>query len=684
MAFTIDNIVSSVRLSDVVISPDGSKVVYRAAAALKTDCHSTAALWYTSDTSKPDSVKQLTSGLHNDTSPKWHPDGKSLFFLSDRHWQGGSKQVYKLSLDGPGEAALLNDLFKDKKREVADFKVSPDGKYIAFSSADEPSAEEQKKESDKDDAIVWGDTTLNAKLRLYSLSAGTVRTIVDRDNVIFFTWSPDSKSIAFSTSSRPEIDAKYHKTSLYTVSVLPGSGAPSLKHILDNDRSAIDTAIWPFDDCLYAIQPYDPQSAVDADSVHVHALNSPLGGSYQGKAFYGGETEDVPSLLNIQSSEEEFAVLVNSGLDTRIDIINRKGIAFTLYSCKSQSAFDNWDTKKINGEYIIAFIKSSGPNKEPPNLWIGKTNKKEVSISVFATIYLGKPSSQPSQIESLTKLSSHFAWVSENKLGKTEIFEWKGQDGVQLNGMAWFPSGVDSTKLEKPLPTILVIHGGPYHLDKPQLVPSYGSASWPPYLAEKGYLVLQPNYRGGSGRGSKFARAAYHGMGTIEWSDVSGMIDEAVKHGLADKDKLGISGWSQGGFLTAWGVSQTKDKFKCGVMGAGVSDWGSMVVESDVPEIEGRLGGAAPWLGSDARLAGDPIRHIEGIETALLIIHGEKDLRVPVGQGIGFHRGLRRKSKYPDRHILVTYPREPHSFVERKHAEDVLRRILEHFDAWLK
>ncbi|KIJ54076.1 hypothetical protein M422DRAFT_241334 [Sphaerobolus stellatus SS14] len=187
---------------------------------------------------------------------------------------------------------------------LSDVVISPDGLKVVYRAAstktDEPSTEEQRKESDKDDAIVWGNTKLNSKLRLYSLAAETVRTIVDRDNVIFFTWSPDSKSIAFSTSSRPELNASEGKTSLYTVSVLTGSGAPSLKHILDNDYSPIDNAVWPFDDCLYAVQPYNPQFAVDAHSIHAHTLNSSSGGSYKGKVFYGGETEDAPVVISIE------------------------------------------------------------------------------------------------------------------------------------------------------------------------------------------------------------------------------------------------------------------------------------------------------------------------------------------------------------------------------------------------
>jgi len=136
--------------------------------------------------------------------------------------------------------------------------------------------------------------------------------------------------------------------------------------------------------------------------------------------------------------------------------------------------------------------------------------------------------------------------------------------------------------------------------------------------------------------------------------------------------------------MTAWGISQTKNKFKAAVMGAGVSDWGAMAVESDMPEFELDLGGSAPWTPSPSKERNDPIRFVKGIETPVLILHGEKDERVPVGQAIGYMRGLRRHGKYPERSQLVIYPREPHSFAEKKHAEDVLQRVLDHFNKWLK
>ncbi|KAF8513213.1 Alpha/Beta hydrolase protein [Gautieria morchelliformis] len=670
MAFTIENITSVQLLSDLTLSPDGSKLVYRVTPSLKTGLHQTASLWYSPDTSEADSARQLTSGLYNDGSPAWHPNSTDLYFLSDRHSPGASSQLYKYSLDRPGEPSLLNDAFKDKKCRVEQFRISPDGHYVAFLSADEPTLEEENKAAQKDDARIWGERKGHARLRLYTASTGNLRTLVeDNRHVVSCTWRPDSKELLYLLSDRPDLEAQYQIATLYVVSILPPSSTPQTKFLINLPRVPSSDVIWPSPSHpdLYMTQSYQPHNIVDALAVHrfspvkADPPSSPC--HLDSSCFYLGENEDALSLVDLQSKGGEFAVGVSSGMDTRVDILNGAGKVFTLFGTNRCAGFRVFDVKKVGHEYVMACVLSSGPKKAPPNIWIGRVYGSQ---NLMLT----------------TKLSSHSPWVANHKLGSIEVFEWKGEDGVPLQGMAFFPQVTDPSGIKEPLPTILDIHGGPYGRDTPDLSPFF--LAWQPMLAERGFLVLSPNYRGSSGRGHAFARAAYHGVGTIDWSDVNGMVNEAVRRGLADKDKLAIGGWSEGGYLTAWGVSQTKNKFQCGVVGAGVTDWGSETTESDLPDFEADLGGAAPWIGSAAKLTGDPIRHVKDVETAVLVLHGESDVRVPVGQGIGFHRGLKRMSKYPDRHTLVVYPREGHIFSERKHAEDMMKRVIEHYEAWLK
>ncbi|KAF8584769.1 alpha/beta-hydrolase [Ramaria rubella] len=664
MAFTIENVASAPILSNVVLSPDGRRVVYHVAPSIMTDDRPTSSLWYSSDTTKADSAKQLTSGCFHDVNPVWNLNSDAIFFLSDRHKPGGPKQIYTYFLDGPGEPSLLIEAFKENKRGIDAFRLSPDGRYIAFSSADEPTAEEERKDAEKDDARVWGEVTGQSRLRLYTISTGEVRTLVeDKRHVVLFVWSPDSKELLYQLAERPDAEAMFLKfMPFFVMSILPASSNSGAKHISNLACTPMgNSIIWPLLSHreFYATQAYIPTENIDAFAIHRHSFD-PHGSDTQ--AFYSGETDDVFQLIDLQSSNGEFAVVIASGITSRVDILNRTGKLFTLFDSGELSACSFVDVKKVGDEYILAAVRSSGPKKETPDVWVGKI--RGTQSTTFTT-----------------RLSLHFPWVSNHKLGAVETFRWTAEDGVPLEGMAWFPQGVDPSDIKKPLPTILIVHGGPYGRDAPELQPYF--LLWHPILAEQGYLVLSPNYRHSAGRGHKFAQ--FHGTaGTLDWSDANGMVDEAVKRGFANKDKLAIGGWSHGGFMTAWGVTQTKNKFKCAIMGGGLTDLGAITLKGDLPDVYTYMGGAAPWLGTDVRLTGDPIRYVKDVETAVLILHGDVDSRVPVGQAIGFHRGLRRMSKYPDRHTLVLYPREDHLFIEEKHIKDVLKRVIKHYETWLK
>src|SRR5436309_11270873 len=226
---------------------------------------------------------------------------------------------------------------------------------------------------------------------------------------------------------------------------------------------------------------------------------------------------------------------------------------------------------------------------------------------------------------------------------------------------------------------LVLVHGGPYGRwgDEFHLHP-LDCGQW---LALAGYVVLMPNPRGGLGQGEQFAAAARGEVGQADYQDVIAAVDAAIARGIADAERLGIGGWSQGGFMSAWAVTQS-DRFKAAVMGAGVSDWGMMVMTSDVPDFERELGGSAPWEGPVVHqyMKLSPITFAHHVKTPVLILHGEKDARVPLSQAIGFHRAL-REHHVPNE--MVIYPREPHSIAERAHQIDLLKRVRTWYDRWL-
>lgn len=194
--------------------------------------------------------------------------------------------------------------------------------------------------------------------------------------------------------------------------------------------------------------------------------------------------------------------------------------------------------------------------------------------------------------------------------------------------------------------------------------------------------MLLPNPRGGLGHGPEFASLAAGAIGQGDYEDVTAGVDLLVGQGVADAGRLGIGGWSQGGYMTAWAVGQT-GRFKAGVMGAGISDMGAMLAEGDMPRFEAELGGSTGWEGPGPHRHDElsPASYLHRVETPVLILHGERDERVPVGQARHFARGLRH---YGCPFELVVYPREPHGIEERNHQLDVLRRSLAWFDRWVR
>jgi dipeptidyl aminopeptidase/acylaminoacyl peptidase len=249
---------------------------------------------------------------------------------------------------------------------------------------------------------------------------------------------------------------------------------------------------------------------------------------------------------------------------------------------------------------------------------------------------------------------------------------------LEIDGLLILPPG--RSRADGPFPLITLVHGGPYgrFADALQL-------SWSPsgqWLAAAGYAVFLPNPRGGLGHGNDFADRVAGAVGKEDWGDIVSGLDRLLEQGVADPDRLGIGGWSQGGFMTAWAVGQT-DRFRAAVMGAGVSDWAMMLAEGDLPSFEVLLGGSAAWDGPGPHRHAElsPISYAHRVKTPVLILHGERDERVPVSQGRFFARALRRHNAPFE---LVVYPREPHGLKERNHQLDAIRRTRAWFDRWLR
>ena len=250
------------------------------------------------------------------------------------------------------------------------------------------------------------------------------------------------------------------------------------------------------------------------------------------------------------------------------------------------------------------------------------------------------------------------------ELGTVRTVNWTAKDGSKLEGIATFPSGYEAGKR---YPFLVLPHGGPEGNDFLYL------DSWPRIIAGLGHIVLQPQYRGSTGYGTDFLNSIYQHFGDRAYADVDSATDFAIAEGWADPNRLAIFGWSAGGFMTSWTVTQT-NRYRAAIEGAGITDWLSFIPTSDVQQIDYDQ----RWQEKDVQpfLKFSAVMFADKVTTQLLILHGTNDIRVPMLQGLEFFALLAERGKTVR---MVTYPGAPHF----PRLWEQIRNVFEEIAAWL-
>ena len=618
--------------SQPAISPDGRWVAYVVAPVGRRGERPACALWVAAaDGSSP--PRQLTAGTAEDADPRWGPDSASVFFLSDR---AGSRQLHRVRVDG-GEAETLTGW----RGEISDAWPLADPGLVALVATDEPTAEDERRRAERDDAFVWGQQLPRARLRVLDLTTGELRTIgaLGHRHVVELAARPDGGALAAISWARSDNDPGATTGELHVVDLETGT-ARDLGQVGTEARSPV---WWQADGgwhlaYLAMPEPFGGDAVYDVAVSAAPAAHRDLTAGMAVCPTELAQVADGPPLA-----------LFADGLDTaiyRLDpdrlrfgcVSARDGLADSLTACRS-------------GAVIAALASTS---YEPPN------------------VHAGPPAGPLIRLSDTRPALRAISWGSQERLS------YRAADGLGLDGLLVLPPGC--TRADGPFPLITVVHGGPdyRYADEFMLAP-HPTGQW---LATAGYAAFLPNPRGGVGHGRDFAAAVARSVGGREWSDITSGIDLLIAEGVADPDRLGIAGASHGGFMAAWAIGQT-DRFKAAIMVAGISDWGMLVATGEGQTLEAALSGSCGWEGAGPHPHDQvsPISFASKIRTPVLIVNGEDDTNVPVGQAIYFHRAL---SWYGAEHELVIYPREGHGLVERNHQLDLLRRTRAWFDRWLR
>ncbi len=609
------------------ISPDGSRVAYEVSRTNWEDNAFETEIWM-ARTAAPHQPLQMTSGKKSSTSPHWSPDGSQLAFLSDRD---GKRQVYLISPLG-GEARQLSK----SETPVGSFRWSPDGKSIAY-VAPEAETKAQKDRHDKfgDFEIVKVDHTMN-QLWLQPLEGkATALTTAQDTSVGGFAWSPDGSRIAFSATSDPSpgasgsSDLYLVEKSSHAVTHLVNTAGPDRNPIWspDGQQIAFETAhggaFWMFMNSRLAIVP---AAGGEPRVVNTTFDEDPQLLAWTARGLFFEARQKTASYL--------YTMDPATGTARRLGENDR--LAYSQFSLTPDGT-------------SAAFVRSS-PSALP---------------EVYAT---------PTETFRPALLTSFSDQVRDFSLATREVISWKSKDGATIEGILMKPRDFDRTRK---YPLLVIIHGGPTGIDQPVLRPD---RSYPSELfVAKGALILRPNYRGSAGYGEKMRSLNVRNLGVGDAWDVLSGVDSLISQGFVDPSRMGCMGWSQGGYISAF-LTTSSDRFKAISVGAGISDWATYYVNTDITPFTRQYLKATPWEDPEIYRKTSPITYINQAKTPTLIQHGELDKRVPIPNGYELRQGLE------DRGVpvkMIVYKGFGHGIDKPKQQRAVMEHNLEWFAKYI-
>ena len=607
----------------VTPSPDGQSVIWTERKAVMEPDKSEFVDQIYLATSDGTQRVQLTYGDKSSTQPQWSIDGRHVYFTSDR---GAKNQLYKIAIDG-GEAEALTDF----KGGVGPYQLSPNGKWIAF-AAREPDPDDDRASREKRDFKVIDENPKNQSLFLLNPDTGKIKKLASGPHHVgAFDWSPDSRTIAYET--RPTPDADNGRLADIMEVDLESGVAKALANTPGTEAQPRYSRDGRY--LAYVRTSNPPTVLAPARIVLVTRATGTL-------RELPPSFDESPSLMHW--SKDSSHLLFTEGKGTRSIIYSAPidGPITVLY----QGTFGFGAQMNRAGTHTGFTLQSSS---EPP----------EAYVMDLAT---NKP----------VQVSAANATIPKEGLGVTKVIHWKGKDGKDVEGLLTLPADY---KQGIKIPLILNIHGGPAGAFAEQFIGTgtiYPLASF----SEKGWAVLRPNPRGSTNYGRAFRSANLNDWGGGDFNDIMSGVDDLIKQGIADPNRMAVMGWSYGGYMTNWVITQT-NRFKCAAAGAGLTNMPSMWGTNDIPGvIDDYFTG--PWYDQpDRYMQQSPLYHVKNVKTPTLYLHGEADNRVPISQAFEMYHAIQKLGIETQ---MVTYPRTPHGPQEPKFILDIMQRHI----AWVE
>ncbi len=622
---TPEDVLSIREVRELQISPDGKQVAFRVrepADPKLPQSPRVTNIWIVSTDGKK-SPHPLLPNLKNANTPRWSPDGRWLAFLSD-HEKPGTVQVYLVRSDGVAAERLTS-----VPGGVESFAWSPDSTMIAFVARDQPAIKEGA------DAIEVDRDFRYSRLWIAKVSDHQAVQITKQDfEINEFAWSPAGDEIALVVAR----SQKAEDSLLFSLVVINRLTDEVVRTLSTNAAPISGTLRWSPDGSLIAFREGPPTKEFASWLAVVPAKGGavrPLAKDYSGTVLIGEWTPDSKRLL-AQSIEGTHQALLTIDIATGAE---KKLVDVTQTI---------WEYSfSTNGETIVYTAQTPD---SPSDIWMWTKDAPPRKLTDF------NPQTR--------------SW----QLGKVREVEWKNsKDGLIRRGVIITPPGY---KEGRPYPTIVNAHPG----DTAWWIGLHAKWwAWGHLLASRGYVVFLPNTRGVNGEGWRL-HATLANWGGMAFQDLMDGVDYLVKQKIADPNRLGIGGWSNGGFMTEYAITRST-RFKAAVAQAGHSNFFSLYGTSDLRAGLRIFTPESPYYNRRKYDEASPITFVRNCRTPTLLIHGINDAGVPVGQAYEFYTGLKDAGVETE---LVIYPREGHSLQEYAHQLDVQRRVIAWFDKHLK
>jgi dipeptidyl aminopeptidase/acylaminoacyl peptidase len=627
--------------SSAAISPDGTTVAW----AVRTREGSQIHLTNVADPAKERLVGTASGSTGCGSSePKWSPNGEWLAFVSDCTEKTDKQDQVFVWSRKTDESKQLTHLVG----EIDSLTWSPDGKTIGFLFVENATRSAGALAAMKPWAGVIGEDGVEIqRVGVVDVVSGSFSQVTPATlHVYEFGWSPDSKHLVF-VAANPPGENNWWVAQLYTEEI--AGGQP--KSILDTTKVS-----GPLHGLQIAVPRWSPDGSKIAFIGGIMSDQGSTGGDVYLIPSTGGNPRDVtpgraasvafigwigPQVIGIAEHVAGGSHLTALDLSTGKDLPQ----ANTTFP-ETVGAGGLTMSVSVSNEHALTLIRSSF--EKAPEVWAGPVDSMKQITHLNDGI---KP-----------------AW------GKTENIEWTN-DGFKVQGWLLYPAGWSPNDggPGKKYPLLVSVHGGPSSAVTPRW-PGMGYGGVP--FSALGYFVFMPNPRGSYGQGEKFTQANIKDFGYGDLRDILAGMDVLEKRFPIDKDREGLTGWSYGGFMTMFGVTQTT-RFKAAVAGAGISDWKSYYGENSIDQWMVPFFGKTVYDDAAVYAKSSAIEYIKNVKTPTLVVVGDRDGECPAPQSFEFWHALRAEGVKTQ---LVVYPSEGHAFRDPAHRRDVLERALNWFE----